>query len=127
MTRARSYRKLAALQLTLVMATSVLFYLWNGAFAAASTGFGGGIAMINIALLLWRRDRADRGRALSAGESIRLLYRSMLERFISVMALFWLGMGVLELYAPALLAGFVVGQLALLFIGNERKSERHGV
>jgi len=126
-TRARSYRKLAALQLTLVMATSVLFYLWSGAFAAASTGFGGGIAMINIALLLWRRDRADRGRALSAGESIRLLYRSMLERFISVMALFWLGMGVLELYAPALLAGFVVGQLALLFIGNERKSERHGV
>ncbi|MBT8122407.1 MAG: ATP synthase subunit I [Gammaproteobacteria bacterium] len=127
MTRARSYRKLAALQLTLVMATSVLFYLWNGAFAAASTGFGGGIAMINIALLLWRRDRADRGRALSAGESMRLLYRSMLERFISVIALFWLGMGVLELYAPALLAGFVVGQLALLFIGNERKSERHGV
>lgn len=127
MTRARSYRKLAALQLTLVMATSVLFYLWNGAFAAASTGFGGGIAMINIALLLWRRDRADRRRALSAGESIRLLYRSMLERFISVIALFWLGMGVLELYAPALLAGFVVGQLALLFIGNERKSERHGV
>lgn len=127
MTRARSYRKLAALQLTLVMATSVLFYLWNGVFAAASTGFGGGIAMINIALLLWRRDRADRGRALSAGESIRLLYRSMLERFITVIALFWLGMGVLELYAPALLAGFVVGQLALLFIGNERKSERHGV
>ena len=127
MTLARSYRKLAALHLTLVMATSVLFYLWNGAFAAASTGFGGSIAMINIALLLWRRDRADRGRALSAGESIRLLYRSMLERFISVIALFWLGMGVLELYAPALLAGFVVGQLALLFIGNERKSERHGV
>jgi ATP synthase protein I len=124
---ARSYRKLAVLQLMLVTATSVVFYLWIGAFAAASTGFGGGIAMINIALLLWRRDRADRGRALSAGESIRLLYRSMLERFISVIALFWLGMGVLELYAPALLAGFVVGQLALLFIGNERKSERHGV
>ncbi len=127
MARARSYRKLAALQLTLVMAASVLFYLWNGAFAAASTGFGGSIAMINIALLLWRRDRVDRGRALSAGESIRLLYRSMLERFIAVIVLFWLGMGVLELFAPALLAGFVVGQLALFFIGNERKSERHGV
>lgn len=127
MSLARSYRKLAVLQLTLVTATSVLFYLWKDAFAAVSTGFGGGIAMINIALLLWRRDRADRGRALSAGESIRLLYRSMLERFIGVIALFWLGMGVLELYAPAVLAGFVVGQVALFFIGNERKSERHGV
>jgi ATP synthase protein I len=124
---ARSYRKLAVIQLMLVTATSVLFYLWTDAFAAASTGFGGGIAMVNIALLLWRRDRADRGRALSAGESIRLLYRSMLERYVSVIALFWLGMGVLKLYAPAVLAGFVVGQVALFFIGNERKSERHGV
>jgi ATP synthase protein I len=123
----RSFRKLAALQLTLVMVTTVLFYLWSGAGAAVSTLFGGGIAMVNMALLLWRRERAERGRAMSAGESIRLLYRSALERFIAVIALFALGMGVLKLYAPALLTGFVVGQLALLFTGNERKSERHGV
>ena len=127
MSLARNLRKLAALQLTLVTATSVLFYLWNGALAAASTWFGGGIAMVNVVLLLWRRDRADRARALSAGESIRVLYRSALERFIAVLVLFVLGMGVLKLQPVALLTGFVVGQVALLFIGNERKSERHGV
>jgi ATP synthase protein I len=123
----RSFRKLAALQLTLVMATSVLFYLWSGTGAAVSTLFGGGVALVNVALLLWRRERAERGRAMSAGESIRLLYRSALERFIAVIALFALGMGVLKFYAPALLTGFVVGQLALFVTGNERKSERHGV
>ncbi|MGB5259076.1 MAG: ATP synthase subunit I [Gammaproteobacteria bacterium] len=127
MSRARSFRKLAVVQLALVTATSVLFYVWIDATAAAASLFGGGIAMVNVALLLWRRDRADRGRALSAGESIRLLYRSALERFFAVIALFALGLGALELYAPALLAGFIVGQLALLLTGNERKSERHGV
>ena len=127
MSLVRGIRKLAALQLTLVMATSVLFYLWSGAGAAVSALFGGGISMVNVALLLWRRERAERGRAMSAGETIRLLYRSALERFIAVIGLFALGMGVLQLYAPALLTGFVVGQLALFFTGNERKSERHGV
>lgn len=127
MSLVRSFRKLAALQVTLVMATSVLFYVWSGAGAAVSALFGGGIAMVNVALLLWRRERAERGRAMNAGESIRLLYRTALERFIAVIALFALGMGVLKLYAPALLTGFVVGQLALFFTGTERKSERHGV
>ena len=123
----RSVRKLAVLQLALVAVTSVLFYFWEGAYPAVSAGFGGGIATANIVLLLWRRYRADRGRALSAGESIRLLYRSALERFFVVVGLFVLGMGVLKLATPALLTGFIVGQVALLFIGNERKSERHGV
>jgi F0F1-type ATP synthase assembly protein I len=124
---ARNFRNLAVLQLALLTVTSVMFYLWKGACPAASAGFGGGIAMVNIGLLLWRRNSAERGRALNAGESIRLLYRSALERFFAVLALFLLGMGLLRLDAPALLTGFIVGQVALFFIGKERKSESHGV
>jgi F0F1-type ATP synthase assembly protein I len=124
---ARSFRKLAALQLALVTAASAAFLVWVGSAAAISAWFGGGIALVNVTLLLWRRERAGRDRALSAGESIRLLYRSALERFIVVLALFAVGMGVLQLHAPALLSGFIAGQVALFFIGNERKSERHGV
>lgn len=127
MSLARSYRKLAVVQLPLLMATSVLFFIWNSASAAVAALFGGGIATVNIALLLWRRARAERGRALSAGESIRLLYRTAIERLVAVIALFALGMGILELHPLALLTGFIVGQVALLFTGNERKSERHGV
>ena len=127
MSIARNIRNLAALQLALLTATSVIFYLWKGACPAAAAGFGGGIAMVNIALLLWRRNCADRGRALSAGESIRLLYRSALERFFAVIALFVLGMAVLKLDAPALLTGFIVGKVALFFIGKESKSESHCV
>ena len=119
MSLARSFRKLAALQLALVTATSAAFLVWVGLAAAISAWFGGGIALVNVTLLLWRREHAGRGRALSAGESIRLLYRSALERFVVVLALFAVGMGVLQLHAPALLSGFIVGQVALLLIKND--------
>ena len=127
MSLARSLRKLAVVQLPLLMATSVLFFIWDGASAAVAALFGGGIATVNIALLLWRRARAEGGRALSAGESLRLLYRTALERLVAVIALFALGMGVLQLHPLGLLTGFIVGQVALLFTENKGKSERHGV
>ena len=127
MSLARSFRKLAVVQLPLLMATSVLFFVVSGAGAAMAALFGGGIATVNIALLLWRRARADAGRALSAGESLWLLYRTALERLVAVIALFALGMGVLQLHPLGLLTGFIAGQVALLFTENKGKSERHGV
>jgi len=71
--------------------------------------------MANVLLLEWRRGRADRGRALSAGESLRLLYRTALERFVLVALLFAVALGVLQLAPVAVITGFIVGQLALLF------------
>ena len=70
--------------------------------------------MTHTLLLEWRRGCADSGRALSGGESIRLLYRTALERFVLVILLFALALGVLQLEPPALIAGFIVGQVALI-------------
>ena len=71
--------------------------------------------MANVLLLEWRRRCADSGRALSAGESLRLLYRSAVERFVLVALLFAVALGVLQLAPVALLTGFIAGQLALVF------------
>ena len=102
------------LQLTLIEATSVIFFMVYGAFQAGSVWFGGLIAMANVLWLEWRRRRVDQGRALSAGESMRVLYRTALERFVWVVLLFALALGVLQLDPAALISGFIVGQLALL-------------
>jgi ATP synthase protein I len=118
---------LAALQLALVAITSTVFFIVYGRFQAGSAGFGGIVAAINIGLLLWRRRRANTGRALSAGESLRVLYRSALERFLVIALLFALGLGVWRLDPLAVLAGFVAGQLALVFMGMKEKSASHGV
>lgn len=112
---ARGVRKLAMLQLLLIAATSVIFFMIYGAFQAGSVWCGGLIAMANVLLLEWRRGRADRGCALSAGESLRLLYRTALERFVLVALLFAVALGVLQLAPVAVITGFIVGQLALLF------------
>lgn len=106
-------RKLLGFQLLLVGVTSVVFFVRAGSFQAASVWFGGAVAVFNALLLVWRQQRAGSGRALSAGESLRVLYRSALERLIAVVVLFALGMAVLHLDALALLTGFIAGQLAL--------------
>jgi len=124
---AEEIRRLAVLQLVLVATTSIVFFTIDGGFQAGSVWFGGLTAALNIGWLLWRRHRADSGRALSAGQSLRLLYRSALERFFLVALLFALGLGALELDPLALLTGFVVGQLALVFLGIKGKSANHGV
>ena len=108
-------RKLVMLQLLLVAITSVVFFMIYRGFQAGSAAFGGVCACASQLLLEWRRIAADRGRVLSAGQSIRLLYRTALERFVLVALLFALGLGVWRLDPLALLTGFIVGQLALVF------------
>ena len=113
-------RKLVMLQLLLIALTSAVFFLVYGGFQAGSAAFGGVIASANCLLLNWRRNAANKGRALNAAESIRLLYRTAVERFVLVIVLFALGLGAWQLDPPALLTGFIVGQLALVFTGNGR-------
>ncbi len=111
---ARGARRQAVLQLLLLAVTSAVFFVYYGGFQAVSVWGGGVIAMTHTLLLEWRRGCADTGRALSGGESLRLLYRTALERFVLVVVLFALMIGVLRLDPPALIAGFIVGQLALV-------------
>ncbi len=120
-------RRPIALQMVLVAVVSVFFYLRSGTYAAVSVWFGGLTATLNILLLLWRSHRAASGPALSAGQSLWALYRTALERFVMVMMLFALGMGLLKLDPFALLSGFVVGQLALILMGRKGKSANHVV
>jgi len=111
---ARSARRLAVLQLLLLAVTSAVFFVYVGGFQAVSVWGGGVIAISNTLLLEWRRGGADNGRALSGSESLRLLYRTALERFLLVVLLFALMLGMLQLDPPALITGFIVGQLALV-------------
>lgn len=127
MATARDVRMLAALQTALVAVTATVFFIVYGGFQAGSAVFGGLMAATNIGLLVWRRQRVDRGRALGAAESIRVLYRTALERFVVIALLFALGLGVWRLDPVAVLAGFVTGQLALVYMGMKGISASHVV
>jgi len=110
-------RRFVTLQLLLLAVTSVLFFMIYGAFQAGSVWGGGAIATSSALWLEWRRWQAEHGRVQSAGEGLRLLYRTALERFVWVTVLFAFALGVLHLDPLALISGFIVGQLALLLTG----------
>jgi len=110
------------LQLLMIVITSVLIFILYGGFRAGSALFGGSVACANSLLLGIRRQQADTGRALSAGQSIRLLYRTALERFLLAGVLFALGFGLLRLDPLALITGFIAGQLALLYNVSGKKN-----
>jgi hypothetical protein len=115
---ASSITRLVMLQLLLIAVTSVVFFMLYGVFQAGSAAFGGVCASANCLLLEWRRYQADRGQALSAAQSMRLLYRTALERFVLIGVLFALGLGLWQLDPLALITGFIVGQAALVFNGT---------
>ena len=108
-------------QLVLVTVVAGGFFAMSGWNRAGAALFGGLIATANLLLLEWRRARADSGPALSASESIRVLYRSALERMGLAVLLFALGMGVMRLEPLAVIIGFIAGQAGLVFTGIRRK------
>ena len=110
------------LQLVLVGLAAGVVYALSGHIQALSVLFGGAMAVFNVMLLEWRRYQADHGRALSAGQSLWALYRSAIERFALVLALFALGMGVLRLEPLPLLTGFIAGLLGLFVTGTKRNN-----
>ena len=109
------------LQLILVGATAAIFQALQGGAVAPAALFGGAVAFLNTLLLDWRARRADRAGALSARQSLAVLYLSAVERFLAVAVLFALGLGALELAPLPLITGFVSGLPALLLMGRPRR------
>ena len=75
---------------------------------------GGGVSVVNGALLAWRMSRAALSSVQNAHHQLRLMYFYAAERFLVVVALLGLCMAVLKLTPLAVLGGFVMGQAALL-------------
>lgn len=90
--------------------------LIGGVYGEAGTAlavlFGGGVAVVNTSLLLWRWRQGSRDYHCDAGRHLRSFYRSSLERFFVVVILLAAGFALLGTNSLALLAGFLVGQIA---------------
>jgi len=75
---------------------------------------GGGVSVVNGALLAWRMSRAALSSVQNAHHQLRLMYFYAAERFLVVVVLLGLCMVALKLSPLALLGGFVMGQAVLL-------------
>ncbi len=75
---------------------------------------GGGVSVLNGALLAWRMTRAAKQPTQDAHQQLRLMYFYAVERFMAVVASLGICLAVLKLPPLAVLGGFVLGQAVLL-------------
>lgn len=99
--------------LVAVIVVSALLAAWMGSLGTgAAVFYGGAVALANAALLLWRWYQGLDKFYSDAAKHLQAFVRSSVERFFVVGILLAAGFLLLRLEPVALLAGFVVGQLA---------------
>jgi ATP synthase protein I len=108
-------RKVAGVQAAVVMIGALVSLVLYGNVVAQAMLAGGGVALTNTLLLAWRMRDGPRSANQSAQGHLWTFYRSSLERFFVVGSLLAAGMGPLGFKPLPLLAGFVLGQMALVF------------
>ena len=107
-------RRALLVQWVLVWTAVLVVYAAFGR-ATAQPVMGGGLIAISGSALLWLRWWQSNKRVQAdAQQVVRAVYRTGLERFVLVVLLLALGLSYFKHAAAALLAGFVLGQLAWL-------------
>lgn len=111
----KATRQIIGLQAASALIGAGLAYSMEGTpqFALAVLS-GGGVSVLNGALLAWRMSRAAASSAHDAQLQLRLLYFYAAERFLVVVALLAVCMAALKLSSLAVVIGFALGQAALL-------------
>ena len=111
-------------QLVLVAVISAVCLVAFSLFAAASCGFGGGIAAVNALLVARCASRDARTPERTPQQSLAAVFLCVAQRFLVVTLLFAFGLGVLKLKPLALLAGFIAGQLVMVIIGTQQLKQK---
>ncbi len=96
------------------LVAAILVYAVYGQASTLAVIYGGLVTLANSILLAWRMRAAKLRINPDVQQDLRMLYRTSLERFVLAVVFLALGMGILKLDPLALIAGFVLGQLAWL-------------
>lgn len=110
----KEIRRVMSVQIALLTVVTVCTYVFGAApqYAIAVLS-GGGVSVLNSALMAWRMSRASQRSAHDAHLQLRLLYFCAAERFVAVVVSLGLCMAILKL-PLVVLGGFVLGQAVLL-------------
>lgn len=111
----RLAQKVLGLQLLVTLVAGTVAYGQNGSMQhAVAVLAGGGISVLNGAMLAWRMFRARLQSSQDAHQQLRLMYFCAVERFLVIVVSLGVCMTVLGLAPLAVLSGFVLGQTVLL-------------
>ncbi len=94
------------------------FYLADEGILPAA--YGGAVAIANTILLSRRLDSAGEMATENPEGGVLTLYLGVIQRFVFVLVMFGVGMGVLKLLPPPMLGTFAVAQLAFMLFGSKQ-------
>jgi len=106
----------AVIRLQLIVAIiSIIAIKLNIPVAFKSALYGSLVALLNSGFLYWRMQKASQITNQTAEASLKILYRSGIERFVLTGCLLAIGMiGALNLSPVIVLISFIIGQLVFL-------------
>ncbi len=107
-----SLRRAMLWQTGAVGAAGLAGLVLGGAAVALAVLYGGGAALANTALLLWRWRAGAKDYHCDVQKHLKGFYRSSLERFFVVGILLVLWFALVRSEPLAMLTGFLIGQLA---------------
>jgi ATP synthase protein I len=109
-------RKVIGLQIAIATLAAAVFGIVEGSMHAISAFFGGMIS-VGVSLLLRRGVlKAAEVAKDDPSKSMLVLYMGAVQRFVLVLALFGLGLGLLKLDPLATVIGFGVAQVAYVVV-----------
>lgn len=111
-------RRLLGIQAALTAVTIGIFFFRGGIVEAQAALYGGATALSSAWLLRRRVQLATAVARDFPGRETTVLYLGAIQRFVTVLALFYLGFGVLKLQPVPLLVCFAVAQIAYFIAGN---------
>jgi len=113
-------KKIILLQLGIGLVIAAGFFLKDGSWAAISAFYGGLVSVASTTMLSRGVNRASVAAEKSAQTSQMILYLGAVVRFVLVLALFGIGLGVLELAPLPLIIGFVITQLVFVMMAGRQ-------
>jgi len=104
-------------QVLLTFIAVVAWWILRDSIIAMAAAYGGSVTVVTTLLLAWRMLRAGELAGHDPRKSMQILYMSAVWRFALTAVLFALGMGYFKLDPLAMIVGFVLAQLAYVFVG----------
>ena len=114
---AKKNQSLLRYQIGIAVIAVVIWWLIEGSEAALAAAYGALVTIATTLLLAWRLRRAGEMARQDPRKSMKILYVGAVWRFTLAVILFALGIGYLKLNPLAMIVGFMLTQLAYIFVG----------
>jgi len=120
-------RRVLIAQVVMTALVAVAFYGFSAeqsAWKALSVGYGGLTSVVLALISIGGFKRANAVALSNPGQSMIILYIGAVVRFVAVIVLLGVGLGVLKLDAMAVFVGFALAQASYLMSVRDREAAR---